>query len=256
MSSNTIIPAESAEGWSRWQLDELDGRGTLFRPSNLAQRLLDGDVPDDAPEQPDEGAPVDPEPDADAAVPPAAYPTAAELEAIHQEAWQAGFDAGHAEGLAAGRAEGAQQALAEAQQRFEAYWQPLSGLSDALEAQLAEVERGLADSLLRLALELGQGLAGTQLSARPEVLRQLVEEALAEVKGELSQLSIRCHPDDVEVLQAFLAERFATTRFAWLADEAVERGGCLIDAPSCHVDLSLASRRAAIRRALGLDHET
>lgn len=183
--------------------------------------------------------------------PPAAYPTAAELEAIHQEAWQAGFEAGKQEGFQQGLGEGAQQALQEAASRFEAYWQPLQQLQSAFEAQLQQLGEQLSSELLVLALDLGQQILRTQIEMDRTSILPVVREALDELAREMSVAQVRAHPADLEVIEAFAGANYPGVQWSWIADEQVLRGGCYIEANSCRVDLSLPARLAALRLALG-----
>lgn len=78
------------------------------------------------------------------------WPTAAELEAIHQEAYQAGYDAGHAEGLARGADAGHQQAFAHASQQFAQELQAFADLQASFQANLTELEAEMAPALMVL----------------------------------------------------------------------------------------------------------
>ncbi|TIC81423.1 FliH/SctL family protein [Crenobacter intestini] len=280
MSSNPIIGADELGAWQRWTMGELGGAGRGKAVQGAPQdarallsgvsaealvRALDGAaaavaVPD-APQAPVET----PEPVLAEAAPAVGYPTAAELEAIHQEAWQAGFEAGHGEGAAAGRAEGEQQGLeqglaegqrqaeAQAAERFAAMWAPLQATLDDWSDGLAALQGTLAPQLAALALEIGQRLAGEQLQADPQALGRLVDEALAPLSSELARLTVRVHPDDAAHLESFLSQNYPQLAVRWQGDASLARGGCVIDAPVVRLDLSLETRTAQLREALGLD---
>lgn len=260
MSNNNVIPAEALGQWQSWRFGELGTQPGTLRPES----------PPDISEPPAEGvSALEPSPlaSAEAAdVPsqlaepeeaPPAYPTAAELEAIHQEAWQAGFDAGHQEGLQSGlqqgRSEGAGQALQEASARFAEYWQPLSELQQAFEQQLSLLGESLSGDVLTLAVELAERIVATHIELERTAILPLLQQALDELGHGLLQAKIKAHPEDIAVIQAFVSDAYPGVNWQWLADEAVVRGGCVIETSQRRLDLGLPQRLQALRRALGAD---
>ena len=251
MSSNNIIPAESLGQWQSWRFGEIGAQPAPQPEASIA-----------AIEAPAEGVsaleiPVEEVAEAAEAVPeevlpPPAYPTAAELEAIHQEAWQAGFEAGKEEGLQQGQAEGAQQALADAAQQFESYWAPLAELQQAMETQLQQLGEALSAEVLQLAVGFAEQIVASKIALDRNAVLPVLQAALDELGQTLLQARVRAHPEDLAVIQAFAQERFAAVSWQWVADEAVERGGCMVDTGSVKLDLMLPPRLAALRQALGL----
>ncbi|TCP15745.1 flagellar assembly protein FliH [Crenobacter luteus] len=249
-----IIPGEALDAWSRWHPGEL-----------LPERAAPADAVA-APATPEPGPaavePAAPEPHPEEPVePPPAYPTAAELEAIHQEAWQAGHEAGYAEGLAAGHAQGLAEgreagfaaARDEAAAAFAERFAPLAELGQRFESELARLEAELAPSLLKLAFELAAELTRVTVASRPDALRALLAEALADWREDLGRARVRVHPDDLATVRDFLETEAPATVWQWQEDATLERGGCVIDTRSVSLDLSLEARRAALAAALGLD---
>lgn len=276
LSSNPIISAETLGAWTSWQPGALGAAVPLAKRAVEvpASEPVDAAVPavvDDAQATRDlldtviasaseqlSGAMQDPpslaaETVAPESVPVAmSYPTAAELEAIHQEAWQAGHDAGFAEGLADGHAEGLGLGQVEAKAQFDQAWAPLAQLTSALTEQLPHLEASLSQTLVALAIECGERLAQAHFVHAPQALEGLVREALASAVGELSQIRVRVHPEDAQVLEHFLSQEYPKSHIKWLQDAAISRGGCMIDTQLAHFDLSLETRQSALRAALGL----
>jgi len=184
------------------------------------------------------------------------YPTAAELEAIHQDAWQAGYDAGHQAGLAAGQqageAAGREAASSVVQQQFADAWAPLAQLAGSFEAELARIEPVLADDVLQLAMVLASKLVGHELVANPTALEPLLRDALLALPPTLKAARLRVNPADLAVVRRFLEREAPQTVWQWVEDSAIERGGCLIDSDGARLDLTLARRRQALAAALGL----
>ena len=193
------------------------------------------------------------------AVATAAYPTAAELEAIHQEAWQTGYDAGLQAGMQAGeergRAEGAERALLEAQQQFQQYWQPLATLQQSFEQELSLLGAQLSQEVLALAVSFAEKMIGEVVRHDPAVLRSLLTEALDSLADSVAQVKVQAHPDELATLQAFLGEQYPQWRMQWQADASLTRGGCRIETPSASIDLTLENRLQLLRKGLGLADE-
>ncbi len=243
MSSNNIIPAESLGQWQSWRFGEI-GAQPAPQPEAIIAATEAPAEGVSALEIPAEEVVEAAEAVQEEALPAPAYPTAAELEAIHQEAWQAGFEAGKEEGLQQGQAEGAQQALADAAQQFESYWAPL--------AQLQQLGVALSAEVLQLAVGFAEQIVASKIALDRSAVLPVLQAALDELGQGLLQARVRAHPEDLAVIQAFAQERFAGVSWQWVADEAVERGGCVVDTGSVKLDLTLPPRLAALRQALGL----
>ncbi|MDC7707569.1 FliH/SctL family protein [Vogesella indigofera] len=256
MSNNNVIPAESLGQWRSWTMGEL-GSAAAEPESAPPEPAVPVPQPEEPPvegaslimaEASQEAEPLD-------AVAAAAYPTAAELEAIHQEAWQAGYDAGLQAGEERGRAEGAERALLEAQQQFQQYWQPLSALQQSFEQELSLLGAQLSQEVLALAVSFAEKMIGEVVRHDPAVLRSLLTEALDTLADSVAQVKVQAHPDELATLQAFLGEQYPQWRMQWLADASLTRGGCRIETPSASIDLTLESRLQLLRKGLGLTDE-
>ncbi|GGY11016.1 flagellar assembly protein FliH [Paludibacterium paludis] len=270
-SNKTIIPAGELEDWQSWQPRELlpslatltpgdlarlvvKARGPMVSPASLEERLQSGALPEPEPEvfhvepMPEPLSSEEPEPE------PPAYPTAAELEAIHQDAWQSGYQAGHEAGLVTGKEEGLALGLAEgreaARETFQAAWEPLRQLSGEFAASLSRLEEALAPELLTLALTFAERLVGEHLACRPNAIEAMLREALASLPATLAQGRLRVNPADLEVARNFLETETPETMWQWIEDPAIERGGCLLETPQLRLDLTLASRKAELLAAL------
>ncbi|MBP7582228.1 MAG: flagellar assembly protein FliH [Vogesella sp.] len=251
MSSNNIIPAESLGQWQSWRFGEI-GAQPAPQPEVIITATEAPAEGVSALEMPAEEVVEAAEAVQEEALPAPAYPTAAELEAIHQEAWQAGFEAGKEEGLQQGQAEGAQQALADAAQQFESYWAPLAQLQQAMETQLQQLGVALSAEVLQLAVGFAEQIVASKIALDRNAVLPVLQAALDELGQGLLQARVRAHPEDLAVIQAFAQECFVGVSWQWVADEAVERGGCVVDTGSVKLDLTLPPRLAALRQALGL----
>lgn len=106
--------------------------------------------------------------------------------------------------------------------------------------QTTEVLQGrFAETVNLMAVAIAWHLVGREFATDTGHLQQLVSRALT-----LAPLSgpvvIRLNPEDLRVLQqlpgALAPPVPATVEMSWVADEAVHRGGCLVEGPSTVID--------------------
>lgn len=132
----------------------------------------------------------------------------------------------------------------------------LAAVSELLVSARAHAARSRRDAtaeLRGLAVKIAEKLLGRTLSLDPSAVVDLAAEALGHA-GEPRALRLRCHPDDVELLERGrprLMERCASLGVLRIeGDEQVPRGGCVLDSELGHVDARLTTQLDAIERAL------
>jgi flagellar biosynthesis/type III secretory pathway protein FliH len=154
--------------------------------------------------------------------------------AVHEEieaAKQAGFAAGREEGMAT-----------------------ISGL---LLAARAQVDRDLAaakDTALVLARRMAEKIVGRAIDLSPELMNQIVAQALASCRARAGKIVLRVHPEDLASIEAgrpqWAAAVASNIDVRLLPDATVEHGGCVVDTPSGRVDARLQTQLDALERAL------
>lgn len=216
------IPKEQLDAYRRWQIDSFD------------------------PPKPEPVRPPPPPPEDDNGselVTGVALPTAEDIERIHIEAQQTGYETGFAEGREEGYRQGMEVAQAEAQR--------IASLADNVEAALADLDQSVAEDLLALALEVaGQVLRGT-IRARPEALLPIVREALAALPLHHGHVALHVNPADGEMVREHFGEQFMHSGWRIVDDREVLRGGCLVHAGSSEVDASLPTRWKRVLETIG-----
>lgn len=215
-----FIPKEQLSAYTRWQLDSFDAP-----PSQQP-----------APETP--SAPVF-EPEVVENFP---LPTAEEIERIHAEAQETGYQAGYEEGYQAAMAEVA------------ALGSRLNGLLDSFEHALQDIDQGIADDVLALALDVAQQVLRTSLKVNPELILPAIREGLASLPLHHGHVTVHVHPDDGPLVKAHLGEQFSHSGWRIAEDSEVPPGGCRLIAGASDVDARVDTRWQRVIEAIGVDH--
>lgn len=181
------------------------------------------------PEPPVEAMPLpDPEP-------PIQLPTAADIEAM--------FDDARREGHEAGFAEGAEQARQQAAR--------IAALADALEEALARLDQDVAEEVTSLAIEIARQMVRRSLADQPEGVTDTVRAALNLLPQ--SQVRIHVHPDDAALVRAFLSDQPVHLHHQLIEDDSVTRGGCRLHGTGSDIDATVETRWRRILEGLGRD---
>lgn len=165
-------------------------------------------------------------------------PTASELEDMqrqaHEEGRQAGYQIGYAEGV---------QKATQENQRFAA-------LLNALEQ---EVDQQVAQSLLDLSLELAQQMLHQALKVQPELLLEIVREAISTLPHFNPGAHIVLHPADAEIVRARMGEQLAHSGWKIFEDAQITRGGARIETAHSQIDATVETRWKRITSNIGQD---
>jgi flagellar assembly protein FliH len=168
---------------------------------------------------------------------PANHPTVSDLEALERQAQEEGHAAGHAQGLAEARAQ-ARERIARLEAICAQAARPLASLDTEVEQELAQ-----------LAVVIARRVIAAELATRPELIVQVVRQAVAALPTATRELRLRVHPDDLALLRELDA---AETHWQLIADATLKRGGCLLESGRSRLDASVEVRLATmIDAALG-----
>jgi flagellar assembly protein FliH len=231
LSSNKIIRRGRAAALQGWQL------GDLFAPV----------APLPVPEPPPAAKkpapkPVAPPPPVVIAPPPPPIPPEElfrdELAALREQARAEGFEAGRAEGVAAGEADVAAVAVL------------LAHLRDVVE----DLEQGIANDVLSLALELTKQIVRVSLRVRPDLVLAIIREAAKSFQGLGENPRLILHPADAQTVRAAIeAEQPGEWTWTIVEDAHIERGGCKFQTSATEVDATLETRWRRVVASLGRD---
>ena len=186
-------------------------------------------------------------------------PTAEEIEAIRQSAYeegynegkQTGFDEGKAAGFEEGKPEGYEAGLQSgmeegrnaAAEEMAVLAQTWASLADNLVAPLSQLNDDTRKQLVKLAVSLARAVIRTEVQTSETVILQALAEGLKALPITESQFHISMHPDDIHIIRSHYGEDVITQK-GWQLIEApaMSRGGCDITTRENAVDVSVERR--------------
>ena len=176
---------------------------------------------------------------------------------LAEQAKQRGHAQGHQAGLVEGRRAGHEQGLAEARDRFgrdqEKLLAALTGLFDDFDQQKRRMLSQAHKDLVRLALAIAGRVVKRVVAAEPEVAASNVREAVALVNSS-SDVVVQVYPAELESVQRFCQQWAEQTgrldHVRVVADESIDRGGCVIRTDSGQVDATVQGQLDRIAEQL------
>ncbi|CAH1903552.1 Flagellar assembly protein FliH [Candidatus Nitrotoga sp. HW29] len=165
-------------------------------------------------------------------------PTAAQLEDIHMQAHEEGYQVGYAEGM--------KQASIEAQR--------ITNILESLSKELQQVDQRIAQDLLNLALEIAKQMLQQALKIKPELLLNVVRAAINELPYFNQHAHLVLHTDDAELLRTSMGEQLLHTGWKIFEDSQIERGGCRVETAHSQIDATLPKRWQRVVASIGQDN--
>jgi flagellar assembly protein FliH len=185
------------------------------------------------------------------AMPAMQLPTAAELEALREDARAEGYAEGLEEGRAAGRAEAYEAGRAE----MAAEMDSLRAVAATFSGAVAAADETIASDVLDLALHLARSMVRTAFTVRPELIIPIVREAIDYLPVLQQPAILALNPEDIEIVRAALGDEIDKGGWRVVADPQVGRGGCKVDTASNQIDAQAAARWNRLAHALGKNVE-
>lgn len=170
-----------------------------------------------------------PPPEKAEASPP--QPTVRELEALEEQAREAGFAAGRDEGLAAAKTESDQQMAR------------LLGIYEAAARPLETLDEETAQELVRLATVIARRVLMAELKQSPELIARSVREGVKALPSANRELRISLNPEDITLLREL---GMVEEHWQLSADPALARGDCLMESGRSRLDLRMETRLAVV----------
>jgi flagellar assembly protein FliH len=220
-----VIPKEKLTAYQRWELAAFEDSGA-----------------------PDAGNPVSGGANEDgAAALRVAFPTAEDLEHIHQEAWQEGYNLGQEEGRKAGFEAGRKEG--------ERYTRQLAALAEALESERLRQDEEVAQEVLALAMVVAKQVVSAGLRVKPELILATIREALLSLPTLSGHHVVVVHPDNAQVVREWLAQEHSHLSWKVVEDDQLEAGGFKFESAHSELDASMKARWREIAECLGASTE-
>ncbi len=162
--------------------------------------------------------------DADQPDPSLRWPTAGELEQIHNDAHREGYAAGYEEGTARVRMEAAR----------------LHTLFEQLEQALSDWNDGVAREVAELGIEIARQVIDQSLVINPQAVTEVVREAIAQLPQQ--HTSVFLNPEDATLVRTQIGEQLSHAGHRIFEDAALSRGGCRVEASGSQIDGTLETR--------------
>jgi len=157
-------------------------------------------------------------------------PTVDEVTAIEQSARDDGYRAGLAEARAGN--------------------ERLAALLADVPVSIARMEREMAQTLLKLAIDLARQVVRESIAVRPELIVPVISEALSGIARTAEPGAIHVNPADLPIVEERLGDALEHAGWKAFGDERIERGGCLVDFASGQVDATIALRWSRVMAQL------
>jgi flagellar assembly protein FliH len=157
-------------------------------------------------------------------------PTALEIEEMQRQA--------HEEGYLAGFAEGAQR---------------MTALLAAMEQALQQTDLEIAQDLLTLALGVAQQMVQQTLKTKPEILLNVIREAISSLPHFNQGAHLLLHPDDAAMVRTNIGEQLSHTGWKIIEDPQISHGGVRVETAHSQIDATVDKRWQRIVASIGQD---
>lgn len=168
-------------------------------------------------------------------------PTAEEIENIHKQAYDEGFNLGRKEGRALGYKQSQQRVEQEHQQRTETLKGILNHLAEPLSQLDDEVEKTIIDMVALLA----KHLVRRELKTNEGEIIGVVRHVMGHLPISARHPRIHLNPEDLELVKKALAIGDEEESWRLEPDPLISRGGCLVESQSSFIDATVEARLAA-----------
>lgn len=172
--------------------------------------------------------------------------TAAELEAIHKQAYDEGFERGRKDGMIAGQSE------------VQVLQRRMSALLQTLATPLEDLDDEIIQQLVILAVTVARQIIRRELSIEPDQVVAVVREALNALPAAARDVRISLRPEDAALIRENLSLNDVTD-LPWrlVEDPAIAHGDCRIQAENSTIDASVEKRlNQVITGLLGGERDT
>jgi flagellar assembly protein FliH len=173
----------------------------------------------------------------------------------HAKGYTEGHAKGYSEGMATGYEQGHRQGFDIGCREGEEASARMLEITENFSQELQRADEQIAQDLLDLALDIAKAMLKTSLPVRRDLLLGLVSEFIRESYGEQSSVQLHLNPADVDLVKGETSKPLADLDWQIVANDKIERGGCLVETKTTQIDASLPTRWRRIALALGRESE-
>jgi flagellar assembly protein FliH len=145
--------------------------------------------------------------------------------------------------------EGEESARKALEARVEAAVQKAAASAETILGQTRQMRRQMEGDLVHLAVAIARRILHREIQVDPEALAGIVKAAVHKLDArELHR--VRACPDDVAIVEKYLAQSPLPSRVEIVADPSLERGGLLLETARGYLDASMETQLREIDRGL------
>ena len=168
-----------------------------------------------------------------------------------QAAFAEGKAEGQAEGFLKGKEEGFAQGLEDAKEILNERLAFLTELQSNLTLQIKHVREEMAKELVDLTLNASRALVNNALLSQPDLINDVILQALKEIPVLQLPAKISLHPDDAVIVEELQGSQLKQAGWIIQSDGKVNRGDCLIETASNLIDASIEAKWLKLALAMG-----
>jgi flagellar assembly protein FliH len=127
----------------------------------------------------------------------------------------------------------------------------LVAMQAKLSQQIQFVREEMAKELVDLTLNAGRALVGHALEAKPDLINDVIHQALQGIAVFQLPAKIMLHPKDAELVEEFQGPALKQAGWVIQPNDQVARGDCLIETGSNRIDASIESKWQKLAIAMG-----
>jgi len=176
----------------------------------------------------------------------------------HGEGYSKGLEQGVKDGVASGKeqghADGYQQGYDAGQAASAAEAARLAEAAQACAHALHHLETDVGQALISLAVSIAQQVVRSALQVDNEKILDVVQDILRATDGSQAILRLRVNRDDEALIRRYLSNDPSIQNWRVMADDSIERGGCIAETALGNIDATLQTRWQRIISALGESH--
>ncbi len=148
--------------------------------------------------------------------------------------------------------EGYKNGIAEAHNELE---QLKASLVDFLGSK-KEAYDAISDDMLELSLEIAKKIIKKEVELSSDILKGVLNEVFDEVSSNEEKITIKVAPDEVEFARASMPDVLQNSaidaKIVIIADEAVEKGSCVVITSNGVIDANFSTQLSIIQNAFGI----